>query len=138
MNTKSHAARVAQWIPIINACDSRDAGVTKKEWCEQHNIKLKSLEYWQRTVRNEALEKASEVTTDNAGAGGCFDITDQLLQAPTALSVLTSAQQDVPITQPFSPATSELVIQADIYLVYVNETVREKTLRTVLRALKDA
>lgn len=140
MNTNTtHKARVEQWTQIISACDQREAGISKKVWCEQHNIRLKNFEYWQRVLRKEAIDyQASDSISDNPASDGCLDITDRLLEPSAASQVAVSAPSNSKSPQLLFQDIPELMIQAGSYLVYVNETVHEKTLRTVLRALNDA
>lgn len=138
MSSDLHKARVKQWTRIINDCDNRTPGLTKKAWCAQHNIKLKSFEYWQRVVRTEAMDQISGSVSDNDMSGGCLDITNLVLQQPETLPDQASVPDNASAPQPLFQTSSELMIQIGSCLVYVNETVREKTLRAVLRALKDA
>ncbi|MCD7955673.1 MAG: hypothetical protein LUG93_07975 [Lachnospiraceae bacterium] len=139
MSSELHKARVKQWVQIINDCNNRIPGLTKKAWLEQHGIKLKRFEYWQRVVRTEAMDQISDSISDNDISGGCLDITDRLLQQPEPLPETTSVPDNkLSAPQPQPLASPDLIIQTGSYLVYVNETVREKTLRSVLRALKDA
>lgn len=53
MDKSTHAVRLEQWTKLVQCC--ADSGLTKKEWCSQNNIKLKTYYYWQRRVRNHAL-----------------------------------------------------------------------------------
>ena len=53
MDKSTHAVRLEQWTKLVQCC--ADSGLTKKEWCIQNNIKLKTYYYWQRRVRNHAL-----------------------------------------------------------------------------------
>ena len=39
-------------IVIIHACNA--SGLTRKAWCEQNGIKIKTFYYWQRQLRREA------------------------------------------------------------------------------------
>lgn len=138
MSSDLHKARVKQWTQIINECNNRIPGLTKKAWLEQHSIKLKRFEYWQRVVRTEAMDQISDSISDNDIFGGCLDITDRLQQPPEPSPEQASVLDNASAPQPQFQTSPELMIQAGSYLVYVNETVREKTLRMVLRALKDA
>lgn len=49
--------RRQQWLDIIQACNA--SGLTKKAWCEQNGINIKSFYYWQRQLRHEAYDVQS-------------------------------------------------------------------------------
>ena len=46
-----------QWLDIIQACNA--SGLTKKAWCEQNGINIKSFYYWQRQLRHETYDVQS-------------------------------------------------------------------------------
>lgn len=41
----AYQIRLKQWADEIRDCNSRPAGMTVNEWCEQHGI-LKATYYW--------------------------------------------------------------------------------------------
>lgn len=41
--------RHKQWLDIIHACNA--SGLTRKAWCEQNGIKIKTFYYWQRQLQ---------------------------------------------------------------------------------------
>jgi len=46
--------RHQQWLDIIHACNA--SGLTKKAWCEQNGINIKTFYYRQRQLRREAYD----------------------------------------------------------------------------------
>jgi hypothetical protein len=62
MDKSTHAVRLEQWTKLVQSC--ADSGLTKKEWCSQNNIKLKTYFYWQRRVRNHALMVKAAASSD--------------------------------------------------------------------------
>jgi hypothetical protein len=52
----STEVRHQQWLDIINACNA--SGLSRKDWCEQNGIKLKTFYYWQRQLRRDAYDDA--------------------------------------------------------------------------------
>lgn len=46
--------RHQHWLDIIHACNA--SGLTKKAWCEQNGIRIKTFYYWQRQLRREAYD----------------------------------------------------------------------------------
>ncbi|MDD6547662.1 MAG: hypothetical protein PUF40_01880 [Blautia massiliensis] len=49
--------RRQQWLDISQACNA--SGLTKKAWCEQNGINIKSFYYWQRQLRHETYDVQS-------------------------------------------------------------------------------
>lgn len=47
--------RRKQWLDIISACNA--SGLTKKDWCKQNGINIKSFYYWQRQLRRDAHDE---------------------------------------------------------------------------------
>ena len=58
MDQKSHDIRLANWQTIIDNCEARPEGQSKKQWLTEHNVPMKSYFYWQRKKR---IQKASEL-----------------------------------------------------------------------------
>ena len=46
------------WIPIINECCN--SGQTKKAWCKEHGIDIKSFYYYQRKLYNTVMEEQTK------------------------------------------------------------------------------
>lgn len=46
--------RAQQWIEIIWACKA--SGQSKKNWCEENQVNVKSFYYWQTKLRKEASQ----------------------------------------------------------------------------------
>ena len=43
-----HTVRDQQWLDLIQQCNA--SGLTKKEWCKQNGIKIKTFYYHQRQL----------------------------------------------------------------------------------------
>ena len=54
MDKVSTEVRRQQWLDIVNACNA--SGLSRKDWCEQNGIKLKTFYYWQRQLRRDAYD----------------------------------------------------------------------------------
>ena len=54
MDKEAAAIRFANWEQLIVAANS--SGLRKREWCAQNGITEKSFYYWQRKVREKAIE----------------------------------------------------------------------------------
>lgn len=55
MDREMHEVRLTNWKQLILQCQNRPAGMTQKEWMNQHNIPESQFYYWLRRVRREAL-----------------------------------------------------------------------------------
>ena len=52
--TPDKQVKLQYWLDVIRQC--RASGLTNQAWCEQHNISLKSYDYWIAKIRKLALE----------------------------------------------------------------------------------
>ncbi len=57
MNKEVAAIHHAQWRKIVDDCINRKPGITKRQWCEDNGISIRSLMYWQRKFQLEELEQ---------------------------------------------------------------------------------
>lgn len=55
MDKEVYEVILANWKQLILQCQNRPAGMTQKNWLEQHNILASQFYYWLRKVRREAL-----------------------------------------------------------------------------------
>lgn len=51
-------ATIQKWIPIVSEC--LNSGQSKKEWCEEHGIDVKSFYYYQKRIFDRAKEQRPE------------------------------------------------------------------------------
>lgn len=137
MNQKAALIRADQWRKTVYECINRDPKLSKRQWCQENGVKFRSLMYWQHKFQMEAiqlmesLEVSLPIKEEASNIPAFADMTPQL-------EALRTEQEPVP-QDPESPAlTPELMIQAGSYRVYVNGSVREATLETVMRVLNHA
>lgn len=52
MDESVRKVRRSKWMNLIQQWSA--SGLTKKEWCRQNDISIKSFYYWQRQLRQEA------------------------------------------------------------------------------------
>ena len=144
MDRISTQIRRENWKRIVQECNNREPGITKKEWCRSNDISVKSLYYWQRQFRNEAA-----VTAASAGQASFYDITSHLeadgtaaaaaseLRVPsTSMPVPGMATQDIPGAVPFP--IPGIVVQTGECRVYVTDSARRSTFRMVMEVLRNA
>ena len=55
MDKITRKMRLAQWTSIIRECNS--SGMSKKSWITDNNIDEKQFYYWQRRIREEAIQE---------------------------------------------------------------------------------
>ena len=60
MDKQSLEIRTRQWYEIV--LEANSSPLSKKEWCRQNSISLKSFYYWQRKLRQKEAEKLRDVT----------------------------------------------------------------------------
>lgn len=53
--TPDKQVKFQYWLDVIRQC--RASGLTNQAWCEQHNVSLKSYDYWIAKIRKLALEE---------------------------------------------------------------------------------
>ena len=136
MDQKVAEIRIKQWRKTVYDCINRDPKISKLQWCEDNGIKIRSLMYWQRKFRLEALEQmknnkaALPARTTEACVPVFADVTEKLdeiqadresLKYPDGLAM-----------------TPELMIQTGPYQIYVNGSIQMTTLEKVMRIISRA
>lgn len=58
----AHEIRAQEWFSIIQTCNS--SGLPKRQWCEEHGIRLRQFFYWQKKIRAELYKEAKEKKTE--------------------------------------------------------------------------
>lgn len=138
MDQKVADVRTAQWREIVRDCSQRTPGQTKKDWCLQNGIRFRSLMYWQRKFQVEALalmEKCSpnyaSMSSSQPPVPAFADMTARLHEASQDISA-SAAESEAPALTP------EVMIQHGAYRIYVNSSIHEATLETVIKVLSRA
>lgn len=144
MDKSSSQIRRENWRRIIQECNNREPGITKKDWCRSNDITVKSFYYWQRQFRNEAAVAAA-----SAGSAPFYDITGHLetggtetfpisglRETPTGAAVQETTPQDIPGTVPFP--VPGVIVQAGECRVYVTDSAKRSTFRMVMEVLLNA
>lgn len=131
MDQKSLAVRRAQWAQIVQ--DVNNAPISKKEWCAQNGINLKAFYYWQSKLRKQAIESAEQSTA----------LQVQVAQPPSFVEIpvqsVVSGENNLP--KPMAGGLNpdhELILQVDECRLFINENIKERTLRTVMKVLRHA
>ena len=123
MDQQVNDIRISQWAAIV--LEANNSGTSKKKWCEEHGIRLRKLYYWQRKLRRKEAERignAMMVPAEPAFAE---------LKVPAAKAI----QPQSGGTQISAP---ELVLETDRCRLLIGSSIREETLRTVMKVILDA
>lgn len=134
MNTQSHIIRLRQWARLVT--EAENSG-NKAAWCRERNIPYKMYGYWQKRVRAYILEHGEgSLDTDDislpaisSGTVDLFDVTSRIQSAPSC--AVSHSDQD-------SAMQPELMLRYGDFHIYVGNAVTERTLTTVLKAVRNA
>ena len=95
MDQSTHDVRRANWLTIVNQCQTRPSGTSVREWLAKNDIKEKAYYYWLRKFRKEAYHQmqlpATATTTEVAFA----EVT---IPVPIVDSDVTT--ENVPVNSP--------------------------------------
>lgn len=125
MDQNALVIRRAQWEQIVAECNA--AGISKKEWCAKNGIPEKSFYYWQRRIRKQIAE-----------ANAC--------EPMDTISETSSSFVELPVSPPTSPdlklptpdLSPELMLQIGDCQLFIDGRVKEQTLSTVLKVIRNA
>ena len=137
MNQKVAAIRTEQWRQIIQDCINRNAGISKRQWCRENGVRYRSFMYWQRKFQLKAIDLMENhgtklpVKQEPVSAQAFVDMTSQL-------EVLQTEREFSPASSELTPLAAELMIQAGSFRIYVNGSIQEATLETVMRVIRHA
>ena len=137
MNPKVTAIRIEQWRQTVYDCINRDPAVSKRQWCQDNEIRYRSYMYWQRKFQMEALdlmenrETTLPIKQNQVAVPAFADITPHL-------EALQAEQKSVLAEPEVSPLAPELMIQVGSFRIYVNGSIQETTLETVMRVIHHA
>ncbi len=129
MDQKSMQVRRSQWEQIVLECNK--APVSKKEWCLQNGINLKSFYYWQRKIRKTAVATLDETT--NAVSVQATVPSSSFVE----ISIPSPTKVDGAIA-PLHGLTPEVMVQVGECQVYVTGSVQEHTLSTIMKVVRNA
>ena len=136
MDQKVTEIRNEQWRRIVYECLNRDPNTSKRQWCDDNGIRLRSLMYWQHKFRLEALaqagsnEPALPARTGETCVPVFADVTEKLEQL--------QADQEYRKHPDSLTMAPELMIQTGSYQIYVNGSIQMTTLEKVMRIISRA
>lgn len=126
MDQLTHNVRRAQWIGIINACQSRPEGTTVKAWLATNNVKEKAYYYWLRKFRREAYAKLK---------------TESCEQLPGSSTSFT----EIPVPETLTRAedmsfsfTPDAIIKTEDYVIALSNSISGSLLNGIMEGLNHA
>lgn len=130
--------RIEKWRQIILEANNSD--IPKIQYINEHNLSENSFYYWQRFFRKEAVANGNALSSVPQPAH------DEALPANQGSSFIevTAPSVPAPSTAACSQETSDpdpewaMMLRHGDYNLYIDNSVSEKCLKTVLRAISHA
>lgn len=131
MDREVHEVRLANWKQLILQCQNRPAGMTQKEWMNQHNIPESQFYYWLRRVRREALAEMADTDSKESSLA----VTEvSRLASPVAF-----AEIDLTKVQEYGQQNSaSAVIRIGKLSIELSNTADERLISGILKAASHA
>lgn len=131
MDPKIKQIRRDRWLQIILA--ATNSGMTKKQWCNEHQISTKTFFHWQKVIREEEAERFQQMSLSYSG--NSVPIPTNPGCTPAAQFSNPGLQQTFVDISTFRP---EMLLQIGKYQMVVGNGISETTLATVLRVIGNA
>ena len=114
----THEVRLQQWRQIVTDC--RSSGQPIKEWCENHEINIKTYYHWQKQVYKETCQ----TLCTHSGK------TPEVLSTP---QIPVFAE----VAQPLRPKEAiALTIEKNGLMIHIYEGAASQTIEAALSALR--
>ncbi len=91
MDQSTHDVRRANWLNIVNQCQSRPADMSVKQWLAENDIKEKAYYYWLRKFRKETYNQMQLPTV-----AAKTDITFAEVTMPIVATSIENTPQNAP------------------------------------------
>lgn len=125
MSQSSHKLREQHWMKVIQQCnqESKEEGITKRQWMERNNINYHSFYRWQQKLRN--------------------NVASDLLVTQAQMSIPTTFESSVPQfaevvptnSYPISDNPSKTILKYKNVTVELNEDITEQLLLKLVKVL---
>ena len=124
MDQQAAAIRYSHWEEIV--LEANRSGIPKREWCKQNGLSEKAFYYWQRKVRARVMASA-ELPPALPEPQHAF------VELPFSSSASVTDRDSDSLENP-----PELMLQVGDCRMFITGSVKETTLRTVLKVIRDA
>jgi len=125
MDTSTHLVRLENWKALVESCNARPLGQTKREWLRENGINEKLFYYYQRRIREQAFDQMLENIAAPAGSS-------EAAVSFAEIKLTRSADRTEPSKQP------DAVIQTARGTVAFSNTVSSELLRQVMEVMLHA
>lgn len=139
MHKNSYEIRIHSWAGVV--AEANGSGLTKIEWCRQHDIPIRKFHYWQSKVRQYLLEhpglsacdlaKKNSHLTPVASSQSFYEI-----EIPSETTLSDNSWQLQPSS--FISAHPALMLKFASFQLYIGDGFSESTLASVLKVMKNA
>lgn len=133
--------RLSEWARIVKAIS--ESGLTKVDWCRRNKVSLRALYYWQKKLRDYALEhgeKELESMAERAVESGSPK-TGSIMPSETEFYELNVSDADSSYNKTLLPKhfldPSDLSIGYKGFSIHVNDSTPDETLLKVLMVMKN-
>lgn len=139
MDMRVNRLKLEQWTAVV--AEANTSGIVKKDWCRMHQIPERQFYYWQQKVRSYALDSMDQpalpVRPETDGNPAYVEIRQAAKQQSEGdkTNLLQSGHTAGSLPFFLSP---EVVIEHNGSRVLVGKETTERTLRLVMKALRDA
>ena len=137
------SVRMKKWAGIIQ--EAAASGLTKSEFCARNGINRRQFFHWQKQLREFALQQNPELAMIEVPDGPRQLVRAVNAQLTTSLPVFCELRppDELPSVperkaEAISSFSAEVMIQYERYQIYVNSTICERTLTTILSVIRHA
>ena len=129
MDKNSYAIRMASWAKIV--AEANNSGMTKTQWCREHDVRLRQFHYWQKRIRDFLLENPDTTIEEITGHGS---------QLPMQVPGQSFYEISIPTRLSSEPAASlsALMLQVNDLQLYIGEGFSEAALSSVIKVIRNA
>ena len=127
MDQSTHDVRRANWLNIVNQCQSRPTDMSAKQWLAENDIKEKAYYYWLRKFRKEAYNQM-QLPAVSTGADVTF--------TEVALPVVATGTETIP--RAASHGSVVAVIKRSGLTIELSNDISEGLLSRLLREVSHA
>ena len=128
MDKLTQEVRLENWTSIIEQCESRPEGQSKKEWLDLNGISEKQYYYWLRKIRRLTAERTGIFPIKTSPAAVQF--AELPLSGPEMIRQTTE--------QPFSISSVAIMIRTDNIFVQISDSVSPDLAGRIIKAVSHA
>lgn len=126
MDQSTHDVRRANWLNIVNQCQSRPSDLSVKQWLAENDIKEKAYYYWLRKFRKEAYDQMQLPSVTAKAEVAFAEVTMPLPAADLESSIEKT---------PDGPAA---VIKCNALTIEISNNISEALLIRLLKEIRHA